>query len=337
VLDIGHNDTMHTVSLGSQGLTVSAQGLGAMGMSAWYGARDEAESAATLNRALDIGVTFIDTAEAYGPFNNEKLISRAIGGRRDEAIIATKFGAEIADDGTRGDVNGTPNYARIAVDRSLRHLGIDTIDLYYLHRVDPKVAIEETIGAMAEMVQAGKVRYLGISEAAPDTIRRAHAVHPLTAVQSEYSMYERGMESNGVLDVVRELGIGFVAYSPLGRGLLGGKINSVDELDADDFRRFQPRFQPEHIATNAELLARLTKLAESKGATAAQLALAWVMAQPGVVPIPGTKRRNYLEQNAAATELSLSSQDLAWLDTVLAPGAVSGERGNEQYLSAVYK
>jgi aryl-alcohol dehydrogenase-like predicted oxidoreductase len=316
---------MRTVTLGSQGLAVSAEGLGAMGMSVWYGPRDEQESIATLNRAVDLGVTHIDTAEAYGPFANEKLIGRALGHRRDEVTLATKFATEFDDDGTAHGPNGTPAYAHRSVDRSLKHLGIDVIDLYYLHRVDPKVAVEETIGAMAEMVQAGKVRYLGISEAPAATIRRAHAVHPLTALQSEYSLFSRDVEHNGVLETVRELGIGFVAFSPLSRGFLTGQITSADSLAPDDARRGLPRFSPENIERNLVVVDHLAHLASDKGVTSSQLALAWVMAQ-GVVPIPGTKRRSYLEQNAAAADVTLTRAELDAIDDAAPHGVAAGDR-----------
>lgn len=327
---------MKTVALGSQGLTVSAVGLGSMGMSAFYGTRDESESVATLNRALDLGVTLIDTAEAYGPFENEKLIQRAIGSRRAEATIASKFALEFDDDGTPHGLNGTPGYARKALDRSLRHLDTDYIDLYYLHRVDPNTPIEDTIGAMGEMVQAGKVRYLGISEAAPETIRRAHATHPLTAVQSEYSLFERTAEDNGVLATVRELGIGFVPFSPLGRGFLSGAITSVDDLDPDDARRGLPRFSSENIAKNLTVVEKIGELAKQKGATPSQLALAWVM-QQGLVPIPGTKRRRYLEENAAAAGITFTSDELAQINSLAPSGVAAGARDTEQGLAATYK
>ncbi|WP_055589131.1 aldo/keto reductase [Peterkaempfera griseoplana] len=320
---------MHHVPLGSQGLTVSAQGLGAMGMSAWYGPRDEHESIATLNEAVDLGVTHIDTAEAYGPFANERLLGRALGGRRDEITVATKFATEFDDDGTAHGHNGTPAYAHRAIDRSLRHLGVDVVDLYYLHRVDPKVPVEETVGAMAQMVQAGKVRYIGVCETDPETIRRAHATHPLTAVQSEYSLFTRDVEHNGVLETVRELGIGFVAFSPLGRGLLTGGITDAAELAADDARRSLPRFSEENIAANLGVVGRLSRLAEAKGVNATQLALAWLHHQ-GVVPIPGTKRRTYLRQNAHAATIGLSPEELAQVDSVAPHGIAAGHRGGER-------
>ena len=320
---------MKTLPLGSQGLVVSAQGLGAMGMSAWYGPRDDDEAVATLNRAVDLGVTHIDTAEAYGPFENEKLIGRALGHRRDEITLATKFATEFDDDGTARGHNGSPAYARRAVDRSLRHLGVDVIDLYYLHRVDPQVPVEETIGAMAEMVRQGKVRYLGISEADPDTIARAHRTHPLTAVQSEYSLFTRDVEHNGVLQAVRALGIGFVAYSPIGRGFLSGTITAPSDLAPDDARRHLPRFAEENIDGNLALVDRLTAIAAARSATPAQLALAWLQHQ-GVVPIPGTKRRTYLEQNALATRIELTADELSAIDAATPHGAAAGHRGGER-------
>jgi aryl-alcohol dehydrogenase-like predicted oxidoreductase len=316
---------MYRRSLGSQGLTVSAEGLGCMGMSAFYGNRDDAESIATIHRALELGVTFLDTAEIYGPFLNEKLIARAIAGRRDQVVLATKFATEIDDDGAIRKINGRPVYARRAIDRSLRHLNTDYVDLYYLHRVDPDVPIEETVGAMADMVTAGKVRFLGLSEASPATIRRAHAVHPITAVQSEYSLFARGPEHDGVLVTCRELGIGFVPYSPLGRGLLSGEITSPDKLAADDVRRRLPWFSPENIALNVALVARLRERAEAKAVTPGQLALAWVIARD-TVPIPGTKRRRYLEENAAAVDLTLTAEDLTAIDAVVPYRAAAGER-----------
>ncbi|AWS42862.1 aldo/keto reductase [Streptosporangium sp. 'caverna'] len=327
---------MKTLALGSHGLTVSAEGLGAMGMSVWYGARDEQESLATLRRAIDLGVTFIDTAEAYGPFENEKLVGRAIAGHRDEVTVATKFATEFDDDGTSRGPNGSPAHAHRAVDRSLKHLGIDVIDLYYLHRVDPDVPIEDTVGAMAEMVHAGKVRHIGLSEVAPATIRRAHAVHPLAAVQSEYSLFSREPEDNGVLETLHELGIGFVAFSPLGRGFLSGQITRVDDLDLDDARRHLPRFSPENIAKNLTVVDDLKELATAKGVTPSQLALAWVMAQ-GVVPIPGTKRRAYLEENAAAADITLAPGELATLNAAVPPGIASGERDTPAGLARTYR
>jgi aryl-alcohol dehydrogenase-like predicted oxidoreductase len=297
-----------------------------MGMSAFYGPRDDEESTATLNRALDLGVTMIDTAEIYGPFLNEQLINRAIGGRRDEYAIATKFARNVTDDGVIGGPDGSPAYARKALERSLRNLGMDTIDLYYLHRVDPNTPIEETVGAMAEFVKEGKVRYIGLSEAAPETIRRAHAVHPITAVQTEYSLFERSPEVNGVLDTTRELGIEFVAYSPLGRGVLTGAIASADELAEDDFRRHSPRFSADNLTANLTVVDKVRALAGAKGVTAGQLALAWVLHQEGVVTIPGTKRRTYLEENVAAVDVTLTDEDLAALDEAAPVGVAAGDR-----------
>jgi len=327
---------MKTVALGSQGLTVPVEGLGAMGMSAFYGGRDDEESAATLHRALDLGVTLIDTAEIYGPFLNEQLIGKTIGSRRDEFTLATKFASEVSDDGERGPVNGSPEYARKALERSLKNLDTDVIDLYYLHRVDPNRPIEETVGAMAEFVAEGKVRYIGLSEAAPETIRRAHATHPITAIQTEYSLFEREPETNGVLDTVRELGIGFVAYSPLGRGFLSGEIKSVDDFAEDDSRRHMPRFSPENIGKNLELVERVRELADAKGVTSAQLALAWVLAQ-NVVAIPGTKRRKYLEENVAAADIDLTAADLAALDSAAPVGAAVGTRYPEAGMKSTYR
>jgi len=300
---------MRTRTLG-QDLVVSAQGLGCMGMSEFYGPGDEAESVATIHRALDLGVTLLDTADMYGPFTNEELVGRAIAGRRDEVVLATKFGNERAPDGTRIGINGRPDYVRSACDASLRRLGVDHLDLYYQHRVDPHTPIEDTVGAMAELVSAGKVRHLGLSEAAPATIRRAHAVHRITALQTEWSLWTRDPETDGVLDTVRQLGIGFVAYSPLGRGFLSGAFRTLEDLAADDFRRHNPRFQGENFQKNLELVERVRNVAESKGVSAAQLALAWVLAQgDDVVPIPGTKRRRYLEENVAADDIALTAEE----------------------------
>ena len=317
---------MKTRTLG-QGLEVSAQGLGCMGMSAWYGEIDEEESVATIHRALDLGVTFLDTADMYGAQfgENEQLVGRAIADRRDEVILATKFANVVREDGTRG-VNGRPEYVRSAIEASLARLNVDHVDLYYQHRVDKTVPIEETVGAMAELVAAGKVRYLGLSEASPDTIRRAHAVHPIAALQSEYSLWSRDPE-DAILDTTRELGIGFVAYSPLGRGFLTGRFRSPDDFDDDDVRKHQPRFQGESFQRNLDLVARVQEIAAEKEVTAGQLALAWVLAQGGdVVPIPGTKRRSYLEENAAAAEIELTPEDIARIDEVFPRGAASGDR-----------
>jgi aryl-alcohol dehydrogenase-like predicted oxidoreductase len=327
---------MKTTAWGSQGLEASIEGLGAMGMSAFYGGRDDEESAATLNRALDLGVSLIDTAEMYGPFLNEQLIGQTIGSRSDEYALATKTGVEIGDQGERGAPNGSPAYLRKALERSLRHLGRETIDLYYIHRVDPNTPIEETFGAMGEFVAEGKVRYLGISEAAPETIRRAHATHPLTAVQTEYSLFERTPEVNGVLDTTRELGIAFVAYSPLGRGLLTGAIASTADLDADDFRRSNPRWSDDNISANLAVVDKVRALAGQKGVTPGQLALAWVLHQEGVVAIPGTKRRTYLEENVAAVDVELTADDLAALDEAAPVGVAVGSRYPEAALKGVH-
>lgn len=317
---------MKSTAWGGQGLQASVEGLGAMGMSAFYGGRDDDESAATLNRALDLGVTLIDTAEAYGPFLNERLIGKSIGHRRDEYALATKFSRHIDDDGTVGLPDGSPAYARRALERSLTNLGMDTIDLYYLHRIDPTIPIEETVGAMAEFVTEGKVRYLGLSEAAPQTLRRAHATHPITALQSEYSLFERGPEVSGVLDTTRELGVAFVAYSPLGRGMLSGTISSADDLPADDWRRHMPRFGQDNLAQNLTVVDRVRAMADDKGCTPAQLALAWVLHQDGVVAIPGTKRRTYLEQNVAAADLELTDDELTALAEAAPVGVTHGDR-----------
>ena len=322
--------------LGTQGLVVSEQGLGCMGMSEFYGATDEAESIATLNRALEIGINFFDTSDAYGPYKNEELLGRAFRGRRDSVIIATKFAIrrDPANPTVR-TIDGRPEYVREACDGSLKRLGIECIDLYYQHRVDTNVPIEETVGAMAELVRAGKVRYLGLSEAGPRTIRRAHAVHPITALQTEYSLWSRDPEDE-ILATVRELGIGFVAYSPLGRGFLTGQIKSIDDLAADDYRRYSPRFQGENFSKNLELVTRVTELAREKGVTPGQLALAWVLAQgEDIVPIPGTKRRSYLEENAAASEIELTAEDLARLDELAPRGAAVGMRYPEAMMRYV--
>jgi len=313
--------------LGSQGLEVSAEGLGCMGMSEFYGPTDETEAIATIHRALALGVDFLDTADIYGPFTNERLVGRALAGRRHEVVLATKFGNERRDDGSWVGVNGRPEYVRSACEASLARLGVDHIDLYYQHRVDKTVPIEETVGAMATLVGEGKVRYLGLSEASPATIKRAHAVHPITALQSEYSLWSRDPEQ-AVLPALRELGIGFVAYSPLGRGFLAGRFRSPDDLgDEGDFRSRHPRFQGDNLTRNLELLGRLEEIARDRGVTPAQLALAWVLHRGAdVVPIPGTKTRRYLEENVAAAALELSDDELARLDEALPPGATSGQR-----------
>jgi aryl-alcohol dehydrogenase-like predicted oxidoreductase len=315
---------MQTTTLGSQGLAVSRQGLGCMGMSDFYGGRDDAESIATIHRALELGVTFLDTSDMYGPYTNERLVGRAIAGKRDRVVLATKFGI-LRDpaDPTRRGVNGRPEYVRQACEGSLERLGVDHIDLYYLHRVDPKTPIEETVGAMADLVREGKVRYIGLSEAAPATIRRAHAVHPVSALQTEYSIWARQVEAE-ILPTLRELGVGLVPYSPLGRGFLAGTIKSTDALEPGDFRRSQPRLQGENLERNLSIVDVIETIAWERSATPAQVALAWVHAQgDDVVPIPGTKRRTYLEQNVAALDVHLSPDDLARLD---AAGTAVGER-----------
>jgi aryl-alcohol dehydrogenase-like predicted oxidoreductase len=317
---------MERRKLGTQGLEVSAMGLGCMGMSEFYGRADEGEAIATIHRAIELGVDFLDTADMYGPFTNELLVGRAIADRRDRVVLATKFGNERREDGSWVGINGKPEYVRRACEASLQRLGVDQIDLYYQHRVDKTVPIEETVGAMAELVEEGKVRYLGLSEASPETIRRAHEVHPISALQTEYSLWTRDPEA-GALPTVRELGIGFVAYSPLGRGFLSGRFRSPDDLPADDFRRNHPRFQGDNFRHNLELVERVREIAEEKGVTPGQLALAWVLAQgKDIVPIPGTKRREYLEENVAATEIQLTPEDLARLDEAAPPGATSGDR-----------
>jgi aryl-alcohol dehydrogenase-like predicted oxidoreductase len=328
---------MEKRKLGS--LEVSELGLGCMGMSAFYGSTDEGEAIATIQRALELGINFLDTAQLYGPLTNESLLGKAIEGHRDEYVIATKFArnldnAKPGDMSTVGPVDGSPEYVKRSLDGSLQRLGTDYVDLYYQHRVDPNVPIEETVGAMAELVEAGKVRHLGLSEAAPETIRRAHAVHPITALQTEYSLWTRDVEAE-ILPTVRELGIGFVPYSPLGRGFLSGRFKSPDDLDENDFRRNGPRFSGENLEQNLKIVAKVEELAEEKGVTSAQLALAWVLAQgEDMVPIPGTKRREYLEQNAAAVDVELTDDDLARIDAEL-PESAAGDRYDEAGMASV--
>jgi aryl-alcohol dehydrogenase-like predicted oxidoreductase len=332
----GRRDHMDRRNLGSEGLVVSSLGLGCMGMSEFYGTAEEGESIATIHRAIELGIDFLDTADMYGPFTTEKLVSKAIQGRRDEVVLATKFGNERREDGSWVGINGKPEYVRSACDASLERLGVDTIDLYYQHRVDPEVSIEETVGAMKELVEAGKVRYLGLSEASPETIRRAHAVHPISALQSEYSLFTRDPEDE-ILPAVRDLGIGFVAYSPLGRGFLTGAWRSIEDLPEDDTRsaRF-PRFSEENFKKNVELADRVREIAAEKDATPGQLALAWLLHRgDDIVPIPGTKRRKYLEENAGAADITLTDEDLRRIEDAMPRGSAAGERYTEQQMRAV--
>jgi aryl-alcohol dehydrogenase-like predicted oxidoreductase len=309
-----------------QGFEVSIEGLGCMGMSEFYGQSDDAESERVIQRALDLGVTFLDTADMYGPWKNEELVGRAIKGRRDEVQLATKFGIVRGPNGERLGIDGSPDYVRKCIDNSLQRLNVDSIDLYYQHRVDPSVPIEETVGAMAELVTAGKVKHLGLSEAAASTIRRAHAVHPITAVQSEYSLFSRDLDAE-VIPTLNELGIGLVAYSPLGRGVLTGRFTSTKDFGDADFRAAAPRFNDENFAKNYALVQALEKMAAEKGVTAGQLALAWVIAKhDNCVPIPGTKRTKYLEENAAAASIALSADDMTALEEAIPAGAVVGDR-----------
>ncbi len=322
--------------LGNEGFEVSEIGLGCMGMSEFYGTGDEKESIATILRAIDLGVTFLDTADMYGPFTNERLIGKAIAGRRDEVELATKFGNARGEDGSFRGVSGKPEYVRECCDASLQRLGVDHIDLYYQHRVDPETPIEETVGAMKELVEAGKVRFLGLSEAGIKTIRKAHAVHPISALQSEYSLFTREVEDE-VLPALRKLGIGFVPYSPLGRGFLTGRFKSIEDMPEDDTRsaRF-PRFAEENFMKNVELADRVREVADEKGATPGQLALAWLLAQgEDIVPIPGTKRRRYLEENAGAADVDLTEDDLRRIEEAMPRGSAAGERYSEEMMRAV--
>jgi aryl-alcohol dehydrogenase-like predicted oxidoreductase len=322
----GQDERMEHRKLGTQGLEVSALGLGCMGMSEFYGSADEDEAVRTIHRAIELGVTLIDTADMYGPFTNEQLVGRAIADRRDEVVLATKFGNVRGEGGERRGIRGDPEYVRSACEASLRRLGVDHVDLLYQHRVDPKTPIEETVGAMGELVSEGKVRYLGLSEASPQTIRRAHEAHPITALQTEYSLWSRDPEAE-ILPTIRELGIGFVSYSPLGRGFLTGRFKTPADFPEDDFRRYHPRFQGENFDKNIQLVEQVNELGREKGVEPGQLALAWVLAQGGdIVPIPGTTRVSNLEKNVAAAEIQLTAEELQRLDEIAPAGAAAGDR-----------
>jgi aryl-alcohol dehydrogenase-like predicted oxidoreductase len=326
---------MNTRELGKSGLLVSALGLGCMGMSEFSGAYDEGEALATVHLAMDLGIDFLDTADAYGPFTNEQLVGHAIQGHRNEVVLATKFGDVRGADGSFLGISGRPEYVMMACEASLRRLHVDTIDLYYQHRVDPNTPIEDTIGAMTRLIDQGKIRYIGLSEAGIDTIRRAHGVHPIAALQTEYSLWSRDPE-DGLLDVCRELGIGFVAYSPLGRGFLGGRFRSFDDLPPDDWRRSSPRFQGANFQKNLDLVAHIKTMAAEKGCTPAQLALAWVLAQgQDIVPIPGTRQRQYVQENVGASDVQITPEELERVDEIAPKSAAAGERSPEPGMARV--